>query len=192
MGLDLKRSDTPKFVQDFLHELLKTVLDGGDRLTVIDKIKNFKNILKDRPSWEKGSPKSVKKLTVLEQQMTKSKDQKFGYRNTKINMPGHTRASINWNYLRELNGDNYSMRITDGMKIIVCKLRTNQLGMTSIAYPVDELRLPEWFKTLPFDDAEMERTLVDEKVENLFSVLNWELRENTDVRSTFSTLFSFE
>jgi hypothetical protein len=41
------------------------------------------------------------------------------------------------------------------------------LKMTSVAYPTDELRLPEWFKELPFDDDLMESTLVTEKVENL-------------------------
>lgn len=173
-------------------DILSTVLNGGDRDTVIQKIKAFKTKLKDQPSWEKGSPKGVRKLTQFEQQLAKTRDSKFQHRNTKVNMPGHARASINWNYLRELNGDNYSMRIVDGMKIVVCKLRDNQLGMTSIAYPVDELRLPEWFKSLPFDDVEMERTLVDEKIENLLGVLDWNLRENTDVRSTFSELFSFE
>jgi hypothetical protein len=77
------------------------------------------------------------------------------------------------------------------MKIVVCKLKSNPLGMTSIAYPTDELRLPTWFKELPFDDVEMEKSLVDEKIENLLSVLDWNIRESTDVRSTFDSLFSF-
>ena len=99
-------------------------------------------------------------------------------------------AAINYNYLRKLYNDNYSMKIVDGMKIIVCKLRPNALKMTSIAYPTDELRLPQWFKDLPFDDDAMENSLVNEKVDNLLGVLNWELRENTDVNSTFDDLFS--
>jgi hypothetical protein len=106
-------------------------------------------------------------------------------------MPGHVRASLNWNYLRKLNGDNYSQRIVDGMKIVVCKLRSNALGFTSIAYPTDELRLPEWFKELPFDDDEMEKTLVDEKIDNLLGVLNWDIKSNIDVKSTFTELFTF-
>jgi hypothetical protein len=109
----------------------------------------------------------------------------------KANMPGHVRASLNWNYLRRVNSDNYSMKMVDGMKVIVCKLKQNPLGFTSIAYPTDELRLPDWFKELPFDDSEMERTLVDEKIENLLGVLEWDLRANTDTNSTFDDLFSF-
>jgi hypothetical protein len=106
-------------------------------------------------------------------------------------MPGHVRAALNWNNLRRVNGDNYSMKIMDGMKVIVCKLKQNPMGYTSIAYPTDELRLPEWFKELPFADNEMERTLVDEKIENLLGVLSWDLRSSTDTNSTFDDLFSF-
>ena len=100
-------------------------------------------------------------------------------------------AAINWNYLRDLHGDNYSMKIVDGMKIVVCKLKPNPLHMNSIAYPTDELRLPDWFKELPFADDEMERTLVDEKVDNLLGVLDWKIRENTNINSSFDSLFSF-
>ena len=109
----------------------------------------------------------------------------------KANMPGHVRAALNWNYLRQANGDNYSMQIVDGMRITVCKLRENPLGFTSIAYPSDELRLPEWFKELPFDDEAMENVLVNEKIENLLGVLNWELKLETVTNNTFDQLFSF-
>jgi hypothetical protein len=90
-----------------------------------------------------------------------------------------------------MNGDNYSQQIVDGMKIIVCQLKSNPLNMTSVAYPTDELRLPDWFKQLPFDDEGMEKSLVDEKIENMIGVLNWDLRQDTNINSTFSTLFSF-
>jgi hypothetical protein len=109
----------------------------------------------------------------------------------RANMPGHVRAALNYNYLRKVNSDNYSMKIVDGMKVIVCKLKSNPLGFTSIAYPTDELRLPQWFTELPFDDEEMEKTLVDEKIDNLLGVLDWDIRDSTDVKSTFDDLFSF-
>jgi hypothetical protein len=106
-------------------------------------------------------------------------------------MPGHVRASLNWNYLRKMNSDNYSQQIMDGMKIVVCKLKKNPLGMTSIAYPTDELRLPDWFKELPFDVDDMIKSLVDEKIENMIGVLSWDLRGDTNVKSTVNDLFTF-
>ena len=33
----------------------------------------------------------------------------------------HVRASINWNEFKTAMSDNYSMTITDGMKVIVCR-----------------------------------------------------------------------
>jgi DNA polymerase elongation subunit (family B) len=184
MGLDLKRADTPKYVQKFLMEVLEMVLAGATREDIIAKIKEFKIELAKQESWTKGSPKSVNNLTKYGEKEAVSK---VG----RANMPGHVRAALNWNYLRRVNGDNYSMKIVDGMKIIVCKLRSNALNFTSIAYPVDELRLPKWFIELPFDDALMEDTLVDKKIGNLLSVLNWDLKSNTNTTSTFDDLFSF-
>jgi len=181
MGLDLKRADTPKYIQEFLMDVLTKVLAGEQRDKVIEMVKEFKTKLSEQDSWTKGSPKSVNNLTKHTIEFEKTG--KCGV--------GHARAAINWNYLRRVYGDNYSQKIIDGMKIVVCKLKDNALGFTSIAYPVDELRLPTWFKELPFDDLLMESTLVDEKIDNLLGVLDWDIRSNTDVNSMFDELFTF-
>jgi DNA polymerase elongation subunit (family B) len=185
MGLDLKRADTPKFVQEFLFSILEDVLGGSSRDDIIKKIITFKHKLREMPSWNKGSPKAVNKLALYEEKLNRSKD-------GKVNMPGHVRASLNWNFLRQLNHDNYSTKITNGSKIIVCKLKNNPLNFTSIAYPTDELRLPQWFVELPFDDREMEYTLVDKKIDNLLGVLGWDLEKNTNINNKFDSLFTFE
>jgi len=180
MGLDLKRSDTPKIIQDFLSEILEDVLVGVERAQVIEKIREFKYSFSERPGWEKGSPKRVNNLTMY---------QKKEEREGKANMPGHVRAALNWNNMRKINGDNYSLQIVDGMKTIVCKLKSNPLGWTSIGYPTDELHLPQWFKDMPFDDSEMEATVVDQKIYNLLGVLDWDLKSATNTENTFQLLF---
>ena len=182
MGLDLKRSDTPKVIQDFLSEILNDVLTGATRDEIIEKIREFKYVFKERPGWEKGSPKRVNNLT---------KYAKEEERQGRANMPGHVRAAINWNNLRRMNSDKYSMQIVDGMKTIVCKLKSNPLGWTSIGYPTDEIHLPAWFKELPFDDSEMEATVVDQKLDNLLGVLDWDLASATNTENTFQTLFEW-
>jgi DNA polymerase elongation subunit (family B) len=185
MGLDLKRADTPKYVQEFLMSILQMVIQQGkSKEEVIEKIKEFKRTLSEQDSWTKGSPKSVNKLTMYGEKEARSAK-------GRENMPGHVRAALNYNYLRRVNSDQYSQKIVDGMKVVVCKLKSNPLGFTSIAYPTDELRLPKWFTDLPFDDEAMEQTLVDEKIENLLGVLDWDLRSVTDTKSTFDELFSF-
>jgi DNA polymerase elongation subunit (family B) len=181
MGLDLKRSDTPEFIQNFLSDILEKVLTGATEQQVLDHISEFRSLFKARPGWEKGSPKRANKITEYQE-----KEKKAG----KANMPGHVRASINWNTLKRMFGDKYSMNITDGAKVIVCKVKDNPMGFTSVAYPVDELRLPQWFKDLPFDHAEMEQTIIDNKLSNLIGVLNWDVR-STEEKNTFNNLFEF-
>ena len=182
MGLDLKRSDTPKVVQNFLSEILLEVLTGtGEvRTRVIDKVRDFKLLFAERPAWEKGTPKRVNNLTKYT-----AEEARLG----KANMPGHVRAAMNWNTLKRMNGDNYSLSIVDGMKTVVCKLKSNPLGYTSVGYPTDGTHIPNWFKELPFDDDNMEITIVDQKVENLLGVLDWQIAENTDIKTTFDSLF---
>jgi DNA polymerase elongation subunit (family B) len=183
MGLDLKRSDTPAFMQDFLSKILLDVLTGADRENIIEQVREFKYLFQERPAWEKGTPKRVNNLTKFT-----AAEAKEG----RANMPGHVRAAMNWNNLRRMMGDNYSQQIVDGMKTIVCKLRDNPLGYTSVGYPTDESHLPQWFKELPFDHDAMENAIVDQKVDNLLGVLNWGIAENTDIKTTFDTLFSWE
>jgi DNA polymerase elongation subunit (family B) len=182
MGLDLKRSDTPEFMQKFLEEILIKVLNGAGETEILDRISEFRTEFKSRPGWEKGSPKRANNITDYQ-----AKEKKAG----KANMPGHVRASINWNTLKTMNGDKYSQQIVDGMKVIVCKVKDNPLGYTSVAYPVDEMRLPQWFKDLPFDDSAMESAIINNKLENLIGVLEWDL-ESTTQDNNFGNLFSFE
>jgi len=181
MGLDLRRSDTPVFMQEFLSEILLMVLQDKPEKEILDRITTFRKEFSQRPGWEKGTPKRANKIGHY---------QRLEERQGKANMPGHVRASINWNTLKRMNGDKYSQEIVDGMKVIVCKLKQNPLGFTSVAYPTDELRIPEWFKELPFDDAAMAETIIDNKLDNLIGVLNYPL-EDTKQHTTFNSLFEF-
>ena len=180
MGLDLKRSDTPAYIQDFLSDVLDKVLTGANEEEVMDFIADFRLEFKKMPGWEKGSPRRVNKLTEYH-----SREKRKG----KVNMPGHVRAAINWNTLKKVYNDRYSMDIIDGQKCIVCKLKDNPMGYTSIAYPTDELRIPEWFKELPFADDEMEATLINKKLDNLIGVLDWDLGAS-EADNTFDKLFA--
>jgi len=182
MGLDLKRSDTPVFMQDYLKSLLDMVLDLKDEKELLESITEFRREFKERPGFEKGSPKRANKIGHY---------QRLEEKQGKANMPGHVRASINWNTLKRMNGDKYSQEIVDGMKVIVCKLKQNPLGYTSVAYPTDELRLPDWFKELPFDGDAMEEVIIDNKLDNLIGVLKYDL-ESTKQNTTFNNLFEWD
>ncbi len=191
MGLDLKRADTPKPVQEFLSEILTLVLTEANKDIIFKRIKDFRTEFSKWPSWSKGSPKRVNNLTqygmIKRAQDSVDLKKEMGKRKT---IPGHVLAAINWNSLCDIYSDYGSMRIQDGQKVTVCKLRNNPLGMTSVAYPVDQLHLPDWFKSLPFDDAGMEASVVDKKLENLLGVLKWNLNDAKN-NETFDSMFSF-
>jgi DNA polymerase elongation subunit (family B) len=192
VGLDLKRADTPKMMQEFLERIITTLLDGGSKETIIQMIKEFRVDFRALDGWLKGTPKKVNGITGYMSRMRSGNGidvMRSGSRE-KVMVPGHVRAAINWNTLREMYGDKFSMEITDGQKVIVCRLKPNPLKMDSVAYPYDEPHIPSWYKELPFDNELMESTIIDKKVNNLIGILKWDLsatREDT----TFNDLFSF-
>ena len=184
MGMDIKRSDTPEFIQDFLEEILDNALEGVSESDVLQKIKDFKKEFQGMNPWLKGMPKRVNNLTMYGEKLAKQR--RVETRNYKLKrltdqapennmIPGHVRASINWNEIKQAMSDNYSMTITDGMKVIVCKLKSNAMGYASIAYPTDELQLPDWFKQMPFDDEAMEESVLNKKIKNVLGAMNWDL-----------------
>ena len=191
MGLDLKRSDTPKIVQDFLSSVLLNLLTGTTQTDLMQQVADFRKVFTDWPGWEKGTPKRVNKLSFYRDAKKSNETLVWGTKTKRVNLPGHVLASLNWNQLKKLYTDHGSMEIQDGAKVIVCKLRDNNLGMTSVAYPIDQDHLPDWFKNLPFDHEAMETALIDKKIHNLLSVLGWDLSQSK-IDSSFGDLFSFQ
>lgn len=168
MGLDIKRADCPKWVQVKLEETIKTLLaDKKSEQDILDFIKSWRDEFITFPSWQKGIPKRVNKLTYYTEVYNSGKKG--------ITIPGHVRAAINWNHMKKYHSDMDSMSIMDGSKVIVCKLKKNKYNIDSIAYPIDQHNLPSWFKSLPFDDNEMIDVAVDNKLENIFGLLQWDL-----------------
>lgn len=180
MGLEIKRSDTPEYMQDFLKKILTDTLEGATEQEVIEDIRAFRQKFRDMQPWEKGTPKRVNNLTKYTAAWKKTGQCKVG----------HVMAAINYNRLREMNKDQYSMEIVDGMKTIVCKLKANPLNIKSVAIPTDEKRIPEWYKDLPFDNDEMEETIITKKINNLLGTLDWDL-SLAESKTTFNDLFDF-
>jgi DNA polymerase elongation subunit (family B) len=184
MGLDLKRADTPKMMQKFLNEVLMDLLTGHTKDEIFGKILNFRRDFKRLPSWEKGTPRKVNGLTKYrekaESAFAEMNALKLKVKDKKMTMPGHVDASLNWNKLVKMNHDTYSTVISDGQKVIVCKMKPGPLKMKAVAYPIDQMHLPEWFKEMTFDDDEMENVIIDKKLNNLVDVLGWDLTESRD------------
>ena len=181
MGLDLKRADTPKIMQKFLEKVLMDVLQGAGRDDIFAQVRQFREDFKPLNAWEKGSPKAVKGLSkyaevVRQKQTVSPTDTHVGKISNTI--PQQVTASMNWNRLCDVYHDKYAMRITDGSRIVICRLRpNNNTRMEAVAYPIDEPHLPDWFKKLPFDEPRMEQIIIDKKLDNLLGVLDWDLKQ---------------
>lgn len=184
MGLDIKRADCPKWVQVKLEETIKTLLaDKKSEDEILDFIRGWRNDFIKFSPWKKGIPKRVNKLTYYTEVYNSGRKG--------ITVPGHARASINWNIMKKINNDMDSMTIMDGGKVIVCKLKKNKFNIDSIAYPIDQHNLPKWFLSLPFDDDEMIQVAVDQKLENIFGLLQWDL-DSVKITGDTLDLFSLE
>ena len=181
MGVETKRTDTSKDIQKFLTNLLTMVLCGKEEKEVLEYISIFRDDFRKWEGWEKGTPKTVKNISkYFELYNSESK--------INVTIPGHVRAALNWNVLKKEFNDNYSIYIKNGQKVSVCKLVSGPININSIAYPIDQIHLPKWFTSLPFDHNFMEEGSIDKKVKNLIGVLNWDLsKSNND--STFSDFF---
>lgn len=168
MGIQVSRSDTPKIVRNLLKRLLKSILTDGSKEKLIEILREFgENEWKKLNPWEKGTPKTVNKLTI------KTDELKTNY---KALVPGHVMASINWNRMIDIAKDRKSPKIMDGDKVIVCKLKNNIYNFKSIAIPNTITKIPKWFKDLPFDEQSMEDSIVDRTIETVFGVIGWNLK----------------
>jgi DNA polymerase elongation subunit (family B) len=182
MGLDLKRADTPSYMQDFLKDILMGVLTDTPIDDLYERTKRFREEFVDKDGWEKGTPKAIKSFSDFLK--------RFETGDTSKTIPGHVRAGINWNRMCDVYDDRFAMRCTDGTKVIMCALKKNALGMERIAYPIDEPHLPDWFKELPFDHEAMEETIIDKKLDNLIGVLEWDINKTKNFMA--EDLFVFE
>ena len=193
MGLDLRRSDTPKHVQEFLTTILMQTLRLEGEDAVIETCREFKKEFSQLNPWEMGAPTGVNNLTAYQEKLERAMARKLAHKQVDtVMVPGHVMASLNWNSLRTSNNDLHAVRIVDGHKVVVCKLNEpNDYNKKAVAFPVDEPHLPDWFIKLPFDPDHMMQVIVDNKIENLLGCLHWDLSRTTPAAELMETLFDF-
>ena len=82
-------------MQEFLSEVLMMVLQEKSEKEILDRITEFLENLSNVLALKKVLLNVQTKLDTIQL------EEKQG----KANMPGHVRASINWNTLKRMNGD---------------------------------------------------------------------------------------
>lgn len=182
MGLEIKRSDTPRYIQDVLKDLLMIVLTDGSEVEFNKYISDFRtNTYDNIEPWRRGRPNTVNNITKYLYQM----EQSSLTNPIKVYLTQNVKASINWNELCQVFNDKQSMRITDKTKIIICKLKPSHYNIDCIAYPVDQHILPDWFKELPFDKDIMEEKILEKKVLDIFKSTGFDIQIKSDINNLF-------
>ncbi len=175
MGSDIKTSTTPEYIKQFLKKITLDILYGVDQKI----IENF--IIEFRSKFNMSLNDSLNPLSIATQGSAKvledyyqrwSRLEKKGL--GKVSLPGHIRASINYNECLKSFNDKESQPITSGSKIKLVYLKKNDYNFKSLAFPADTIKFPSWFNEyFQVDMKIMEEKLIDNKLSNIFDALEW-------------------
>lgn len=177
MGSDIKLSSTPDIIKKMLAEVVNAILNELPR-PEINKI-----IMQFRKDMQHGASL---KLDPLDLSTVNSVNELSKYQNlfdlakttgAKVTIPANMRSAINYNNALVQFQVADAKPITGGDKVKILWLLPNPEGLTSIAFPSEVESLPEWFHHSPYkvDMKAMEQKLVDQKLQNIFTALQWEV-----------------
>jgi len=185
MGLQIKRSDTPKMIQDCLKEGMDMLLNGTSEDEVVNYFTKFKDDLANKEPWVLGRPSGANAVSHYT-------DLHYKYQNGQIDkkpaIPGAISGAIAWNEQLDIHNEQHIERIGNQSKVVTCKLKTNDFGYKNISYLTDQTKFPEWFKAMPFDSETMLETIYYKPIITIFGVLGWDvnlIRKGTKFTNTF-------
>lgn len=184
MGIEIKRSDTPKIIQNALKEGLDMLLHGKSEKEVMNYFIDFKIKFLDKEPWLMGRPGGANAVTYYSDIYERAMKGEF----KKPMIPANIMGAIAWNTYIDFYDEKHIPKIGNGSKVINCKLKKNDFDFNCISYPTDQTQFPDWFKELPFDIDEMIDKIYYKKVNNIFGVLKWDfkiLKANTNVYKFF-------
>ena len=185
-GMEPRRSDTPKFVQNFLMDCITGVLQHNKNYDEIyESVQDFRyNVFREKDPWRRGRPCRVNNLTIKSAQIESYEESRAdGYIGIEKPKPHFSVvASKNTNDLIRAHDEKNWDLIRDGDKVEVLDLKKgNLLDMRSVAIKVDEIYVPDWFKELPFDNDVHEGKLLDQKLFNVLgAIMDWDFSPKTD------------
>jgi len=166
MGLDIKKSNLPVYVQEKLTEIILDYIKGETWENIQQQIMEFKNNVRNVSVLDLGIPKGVKKVEYYTEQ--------FETLGMKARLPGHVAASIFYNLMRK-HEEAYTLpAITSGSKIRVFKLKHKIGKFKSIALPRDLEEIPSWFeKYVDIDVNEHVKSLIDNPLNNILHAIGY-------------------
>ena len=172
-GSEIKKADTPKIIQVFLKATVDMILNGQD----YDRVATFVNgqrkvITKQKDNvFLLGVAKRVNNLDKFAAEYH-SPGTVFTDSGRKLSVPGHVRASLNYNTLLDVFEPG-AKTVRSGDKVLVFYLKPNDYKYDSIAFPSEFTRFPKWFTdNFAVDIKRTEEKMFDSKLRGIFEALN--------------------
>jgi DNA polymerase elongation subunit (family B) len=171
-GSEIKKADTPKIIQKFLKTMVDMILDGkdydtvaayvnGQRLEILKKKANvfFLGVARQVNNLDKYTAEYLNPGTVFKED------------GSKLGLPGHVRATCNYNYLLDIF-DKGAKTIRSGDKVLVYYVKPNEFKFNAIAIPAEFTRFPKWFEeNFKVDIKLTESKMFDNKLKGIFAAL---------------------
>lgn len=199
MGSEIKKSDTPKVIQQFLKKTVSKILDGQnyselEKFVNEERVRLFNSGIDEDEKLLFGVAKAVNNLehfTKAYQMELEGNPMKNSKGNGKLTIPGHCRAAIHYNMVASEKEGNDAELILTGEKVKVFELKNNDYEFDTIAIPAEAEKFPNWF----FDEFDinikvMEEKLITSKLESIFSA--WGEEVPTLFRAKVNRVLVFE
>ena len=184
-GMDVVRSSFPKAFRSFLSEILKDILNLCEKEIIDNKILEFKESMKKADILDIMTPTGVKELSKFV--INDDTSGMFGYRAK--GTPVHVKSALNYNDLLKYHKINNIPPIGNGEKIKWVYLKSNPLGIESLAlkgYDDPEVIVDIIRNYIDYDGI-FESTLQN-KLEDFYGALRWGVIPNNN---TLNEFFSF-
>ena len=182
-GLDVVRSSFPTSFRKFMAEALEDILNDIDKVTLDQKILNFKEEMKTLPLIDVMYPIGVKNVTDY----TRKGDKPFMPRMK--GTPVHVKSALNYNdMLRHLGLERKYQGIINGEKIKWTYLKANSMGLDTMALKGFEDPEPiNKFVTEYIDYEKVFEAAFANKLGDFYSALNWgSIPKNNNLGKFFS------
>lgn len=187
MGLEMRKTTTPKPIQLFLKDVVSMILSSKDWDDINQFIINYRDgVVTTMDLLDIGLPKGCNKVEeyfIKRQQGRDSTGKKY-------TIPGQVAAALHYNECLKIYDDKENTPIVSGMRVKVFYLVRPVNGYKSIALPVDSDRPPDWFtENIMVDRKEQSQRLIDNNLGHIFNAIGQEVPTRQTL--LFNSLYEF-
>lgn len=159
VGFEVRRTDTPEEVQEFLARVLTMILGNRTVDEIRAEIRAFRDGLREGETWTIARLQTVRALPDIAGDLPRLVSAK--------GIPAHVRGAIAWNILSRAHPEEPVPEVSAGTKVRVCHLLPNPLRLTVVAIPTEVEMPPSWFRDLPFDVDRMVDDMLRARLEGI-------------------------